>query len=181
MPVPDFSPGEVLTAAAMDSIGLWRVASATVSVASTAIDGCFTSDYQNYVVVVNIDDGAGGPAQVQIAMRIGGVTTTGSSYFSYYRGITWAGGNDNTANNGGGNWFALRTNGDSLGFAGVVEMLDPQRAVRTRFVSHGSDGSQRWYAGGMHDSTTQFDGFVMTSTSGAAMAGTITVYGYRKP
>ena len=53
MPVPDFSPGEVLTAAAMDSIGLWKVASGTLSGTATNFVGCFTSDYTNYRIVVD--------------------------------------------------------------------------------------------------------------------------------
>jgi hypothetical protein len=50
MPVPDFSPGEVLTAAAMDSIGLWRIDSKALTGSAVDFVGCFTSDYDIYKV-----------------------------------------------------------------------------------------------------------------------------------
>jgi hypothetical protein len=56
MPVPDFSPGEVLTAAAMDSIGLWKVASGSFSAASNVpVIDCFISNYKNYRVLIEIE------------------------------------------------------------------------------------------------------------------------------
>ena len=57
MPVPDFSPGEVLTAAAMDSIGLWKVGEFTASNTSRALvcDNVFTSEYENYQIIVRLN------------------------------------------------------------------------------------------------------------------------------
>ena len=56
MPVPDFSPGEVLTAAAMDSIGLWKVTAATVTAQPTlTVDNCFSANYDNYRVIVSMN------------------------------------------------------------------------------------------------------------------------------
>jgi len=52
MPVPDFSPGEVLTAAAMDSIGLWLIEKKDV-VAAGIMDftSVFSSDYSGYRLI----------------------------------------------------------------------------------------------------------------------------------
>jgi hypothetical protein len=179
MPVPDFSPGEVLTAAAMDSIGLWKITTVTFAASSVAIDNCFTTNYANYVIIANVTTGAGGAAQVQMSMRAGGVTNSTTNYYSFYNGIQWGGTVNNAGNVAGTNWFALRTNGDNAGFSGVVEMQNPNLASRTRFQSHGADQAQRWYAGGLHDSTTQFDGFVLANSGGNSMTGTVRVYGYR--
>jgi hypothetical protein len=44
---PDFSSGAVLTAAQMNSVGLWKVASGSLSTATTNFQGCFTSDYRD--------------------------------------------------------------------------------------------------------------------------------------
>lgn len=54
MPVPDFSPGEVLTAAAMDSIGLWLIEKKDV-VSAGIIDftNVFTSNYTGYRLVID--------------------------------------------------------------------------------------------------------------------------------
>lgn len=53
MPVPDFSPGEILTAAAMDAVGLWKVGTFTATGTNRALvcDNVFTSDYENYRIV----------------------------------------------------------------------------------------------------------------------------------
>ena len=49
MPVPDFSPGEVLTAAAMDSIGLWLIETKDVTTAGTIdFTSVFSSNYSGY-------------------------------------------------------------------------------------------------------------------------------------
>jgi hypothetical protein len=56
MPVPDFSPGEIFTAGAADSIGLWKVGEFTASGTSRALvcDNIFTSDFTNYRVVIHM-------------------------------------------------------------------------------------------------------------------------------
>ena len=45
---PDFSSGAVLTAAQMNSVGLWKVGNGTLSGSSTDIVGCFSSNYDVY-------------------------------------------------------------------------------------------------------------------------------------
>jgi hypothetical protein len=52
MPVPDFSPGEVLTAAAMDSIGLWLIETKTVTTAGVLdFTSVFTANYSGYRLI----------------------------------------------------------------------------------------------------------------------------------
>ncbi len=183
MATKTFSSGDVLTAADtntyLSNSGLVFVTDSTFSgVASVAIDNCFTSTFFNYRVVLAITTGAGGPAQIQFQMRAGGTPTAGSSYFGYYRGITWTGGNDVTANNGGSNWFLMRTNGAQ--WAGGIDFENPQTASNTFVQSLGCDTSQTWNAGGYHNSSTQFDGFSFSNSGSSTMAGTVKVYGYRQ-
>ena len=176
-----WSSGEVLTAADLNAgFGLVYVTQATfTSSSSVAIDNIFTSTFAHYRIVINVTAGAGGGAQIQANMRASGTPTIGSDYYGYYRGITWAGGNDVAANNGGGNWFIMRTNGAE--WAGAIDIQNPQVADKTFIQSLGSDTSQTWNAGGYHNSSTQFDGISFTNSGAAAMTGTVEVYGYRKP
>jgi len=53
MPVPDFSPGEILTAGAMDSIGMWLVKTVTVGsgVTSIPVTDAFSASYDHYKIV----------------------------------------------------------------------------------------------------------------------------------
>ena len=85
MPVPDFSPGEVLTAAAMDSIGMWKVADGTFTDAASFDVTGFTSTYTNFRLVLNVGrhSGAGGAA---ITAR---ARTAGSEYATNYFGAGW--------------------------------------------------------------------------------------------
>lgn len=182
MAVKTFTTGEVLTAADANTYlnngGLVYITSTSFTSSSVALDNVFTSTYQNYRIVVNVTAGAGAGAQVQMGMRIGGSTTTGTAYFGYYRGITWAGANDVAANNGGGSWFIFRTNGAEWG--GALDIQMPNAAEPTFVQSLGCDTTQTWNAGGYHNSTTQFDGFALTNSGGSSMTGTLRVYGYRQ-
>jgi hypothetical protein len=81
MPVPDFSPGEVLTAAAMDSIGLWLVGSGSLSLTTSAtnVTGVFSSTYKNYRVLLNITARS---TTNRVDMKyIVGTTPTSANYF----------------------------------------------------------------------------------------------------
>ena len=77
MGYPDFAPGDVLTAADMDAVGLWLVKTQTVGtgVSSVTVTGAFSSTYDNYFVTYT-----GGTGSTQTPLRIQmGSTTTGVS------------------------------------------------------------------------------------------------------
>jgi hypothetical protein len=75
MPVPNFSPGEVLTASAMDSIGLWEIATVTFSASSSVVvDNVFSADYNDYRVIVNATGSATGFSGFQFRNGSGNIT-----------------------------------------------------------------------------------------------------------
>lgn len=53
MPIPDFSPGEVLTSTVMDSVALWKVAGSSFSATSAFDVTGISSDFQRYRLVLN--------------------------------------------------------------------------------------------------------------------------------
>lgn len=54
MTYPSFTTGEVLTAADMNAVGLWKVATATATSGSTLdLTGVFSSDYDAYKIVLS--------------------------------------------------------------------------------------------------------------------------------
>ena len=75
MPVPDFSPGEVLTAAAMDSIGLWLVKTQAVGagVSTIVVSDAFSANYDNYLITYT---GGSASTTMNLSLRLGTVTTT---------------------------------------------------------------------------------------------------------
>jgi len=181
MPVPDFSPGEVLTAAAMDSIGLWKVASATVSLGTTPLNivGVFdSSKYQNYKLVLR-------QYTVSTSSRIefkflSGTTPTSLGYYAAGIGAQYT--SDSTL-------YFQRTNNDarlilgSLDTASRITTFDiiaPQTAIETLYYGqHVIRNTGFHYSfGGVQVSVAAFDGFQIVNTAGTTSLDYF-LYGYR--
>jgi hypothetical protein len=177
MPVPDFSPGEVLTAAAMDSIGLWLVKTQTIGtgVSSVVVADAFSSIYDNYKVVVF--GGVGSTVQV-IQFQLTGSATGyyGNAILSSYSGSTVSGN--------------PITNAASWTFGGVstpntnamnIDLLGPNLPKTTTFQTNYLNTDTAGVTGsvsGFHNGITQFTGFTLI-VGGTMSGGTIRVYGYR--
>jgi hypothetical protein len=184
MPVPDFSPGEVLTAAAMDSIGLWKVASGSLSTATTDFVGCFTSDYRDYRIVIS-NVAFSGTGDLFFRMLSASTPATGSDYFWAVNGLTIA----NTASSSAGSGQTLTYTGVSntgannlqIGNA-VIDMHGPQLAQRTVNTSQAAGVITDYYhRTGMsaHNLTTAYDGIRFLTNSAVTVTGNVTIYGYR--
>jgi hypothetical protein len=182
--------GQVLTADSGASTGLaWAtptppaagafvfITSATPSaVASVAIDNCFTSSYENYLVHCDFVGSATNAPVMQL--RAGGATATGSNY--RYQEVSWA----NTTSTGGRatltEWYlAGYTSTDRAQI--MIQVSKPQLSARTGVIVQsindlgGTNHSLRMLNGG-HTLANSYDGFVITPVSGT-LTGTIRVYG----
>jgi hypothetical protein len=184
MPVPDFSPGEVLTAGAMDSIGLWKVATGSLSGTATNFVGCFTDDYRNYrIVIESLNFNNSGDVYIQL---LNGTTPDASAgYFWAYRGINASG----TAldNTNASQTFAF-TGCSNIGANGVeisaasIDAYGPKLPQRTFFTSNASGYSTNFYArNGMMElnSTSAYDGIRFLTLGGVNVTGQVRIYGYR--
>jgi hypothetical protein len=180
MPVPDFSPGEVLTAAAMDSIGLWLVKTQTVGtgVSSVTVTDAFSSTYDKYLVTV---DGVQGSSLADLRLQLGS-TTTGYFGFIVYGIVSSAGVFGINQNNGANFGYVGNVNNTGL-TTSAMTIGDPFRAGNTYIstpyigvVSTSAFGSFQ----GMQNSSTQFTAFTLIPGLGTLTGGTIRVYGYRK-
>jgi hypothetical protein len=177
MPVPDFSSGEVLTAAAMDSIGLWLVKTQTVgtAVSSVSVTSAFSANYKNYRIIYN---GGTSSAGADLRIRLG-ATSTGYYFagnFSTYAGAAgvWNGANQAYFTPVG---FSS-TSGGSL----LCDLFNPFEAVRTTYhavrASIDTGGVAGANAGFLND-TTSYTSFELSPSTGTLTGGTIYVYGYR--
>jgi hypothetical protein len=178
MPVPDFSPGEVLTAAAMDSIGLWLVKTQTVgtTVSSVTVTGAFSADYQSYKITYN-----GGilSAGALINMQLGSTNT------GYYASRALAKYSDGSILGQGvsnfSSFFGLGVGGPN-GALVNIDLFDPFSSKRTLYSGAYSAALTNDYAGntgGFQDSNTSFTAFTLSLSGGTMTGGTIRVYGYR--
>ena len=180
MPVPDFSPGEVLTAAAMDSIGLWLVGSGTLSLSTTPtnVTGVFDSTkYTNYRVIINTT--ARSTSNRFDIKYIVGTTATSSTYFQGGIGSSFA---SNTT------IYMQRTNNDTqlFGQTGATEqsmwfdIFRPNDAAPTLHTGQlmNRQSGFAYSFGGMQDFSTAFTGFQLFTDTGTATVE-YQVFGYR--
>ena len=84
MPVPDFSPGEILTAGAMDKIGMWELGTMTFAAStSETLDGVFSSSYRRYLLLWDLVSNQTSAQNVFLQLR-----KSGSNAISNYDN-TW--------------------------------------------------------------------------------------------
>lgn len=180
MPVPDFSPGEVLTASAMDSIGLWKIAETTFSATTTPfINGCFTSTYDNYRIVIQCHGSAA--TNFNIRLRSGTSTPeTGAVYdrygFGYLTGLTnFEAANQTTMNLGN----VSSTSASRLVLS--ADLFNPNVAnIHTVLVPYvfAGNNQQVILAPVRIETNTQYTGIEIYGDTGT-LTGTMRVYGYR--
>jgi hypothetical protein len=175
---PDFSSGAVLTAAQMNSVGLWLVKTQTIGPAalSETVTGAFSADYDNYLIQI-----IGGTASTED----NGFLTFGSTATGYY-GIlqyasaaaagTYIGAGDNNAAQ-----FSTVWRSHAAGAYANITVLAPFLTKNTSVegVWLATTGSFGRYTGLLLNSTS-YTAFTVKPASGTFSGGTIRVYGYRK-
>ena len=81
---PTFSSGAVLTAAQMNSVGMWKITSGTVTSGSSFDITNFSADYESYKLVLTQIRTVAGLPSIQLRLQNSGTpATTG-----YYYGVT---------------------------------------------------------------------------------------------
>jgi hypothetical protein len=178
MPVPDFSPGEVLTAAAMDSIGLWLVKTVTVgtTVSSVPVADCFSADYDAYEITYT---GGVASTSTELNVQLDGITTGyyGSSIRASY-------GASGVTNQQFDNVTLLplgRGNSGGLGYCHMGAYIsNPFLTTQTIFRADWLSGDVNMgFFLGRTSSTASSTGFTVSTSAGTITGGTIRVYGYR--
>jgi hypothetical protein len=175
MPVPDFSPGEVLTAGAMDSIGLWLVKTVTIGtgVSSVPVTGAFSADYDNYLVTLS---GSSATLSTSLVCQLGSVTSGYRYVFNYttYNNTTLAVG---TAAATGFEYIGAMT---ATSAAAYMTLQNPFLARNTFCQGSAANTTFAGTVSGILATTDSFTGFTIITGGGTLTGGTIRVYGYRK-
>ena len=179
---PDFSVGQVLTAAHMDAVGLWLVKEQAIGSAVSSQDttSCFTSDFDAYrVVVTGMSSSANNNTSVQMLATSTPATTNynygipavdyAAASVLYVRGVLAS-----SVLVGRG----IASQPVSFSF----DVLNPNAAAYTYFTGITYIDINTGYGGiggGMHQTATAYDGFRLAPNTGTITGGTIRVYGYR--
>jgi hypothetical protein len=175
MPVPDFAPGEVLTAAAMDSIGLWLVKTQTVGtgVSTVTVSDVFSANYDNYRIIIS--GGTASSAGNNCLFQFGGITTnvySAAGYFVTYGTATVSA----YAPAAGATWLVGFWGQDSTSIS--MDVINPQKA-KHKGMNTLSSMQFNYSFTGQCASTTVATGFTLTPAAGTITGQTIRVYGYR--
>jgi len=179
---PDFSVGQVLTAAHMDAVGLWRVKANTTftTASSVTCDSVFTTDYPYYVV--NIRYITSSTTDFFFRLRASG--TSAATNYNYQMlladgtGASPTRSTSQTSFYGGGN-----TNGTFYSSTQLI-LFGPQLAEPTTIHGFNNQNAgsytntlERVFMGN-HSTSTAYDGFELLIGTGT-ITGTYAVYGYR--
>jgi hypothetical protein len=179
MTFPSFSSGEVLRAQDMNAVGLWKVASGSLSLTTSYsnVAGVFGSEYRNYRVLLNITARS---TTNRFDMRyLIGTTPVNSAY--YQGGIGSDYGSNTTA-------YFQRSNNDpqfyfdtTSGAASYsIDIMTPFQPVPTRHYGQTAQwvNPLSFAFGGAQVANNAITGFQLVTSTGT-IALDYYVYGYR--
>lgn len=174
---PDFSVGQVLTAAHMDAVGLWLVKKQAIGTAVTSqtVTSAFSADFRNYRVIMT---GCQPTATDSFRLMMGSGATTGHYGSMYYDRFDGAVTGTLRVNNGPSVYAVLNESGNKTAQFSC-DILSPQAAEPTA-ITGGGYGRGFWCSwGGGVTASTQYTSFTITiDGAGTMTGGTIYVYGY---
>jgi hypothetical protein len=190
---PDFTTGQVLTAAQMSAVGLWRVTGCTVSsvggTAATASDGvvttgvgntsvtvsnAFSADFKNYKLLFTFGtSSAGGRLNLQLNAATGTSYSTIATYVVYGTATNLA-----LAPTSETSFYVADTS--TTGFASSFELHNPFVSTTKTFITGSwiSNGLAGTFAG-VQNTNVSHTGFTISTATGNINSNfEIRVYGY---
>lgn len=193
MPVPVFTAGEVLTAANMNQIGLFRINTCTATssggTSATASDGiisigsgntsvsinnAFSTNYNAYkVIITGFTSSAAQTIYLKFNNSAGATYSSVLTYFGYTT-ATAVNENLNASSNGIAVFFGSTTYATS-----EIEIFSPFVSSRTTARSSGVNTANPQDSRGIDTNSASHTGFSLSVTTGSMTTGTIRVYGYR--
>jgi len=190
MAIKTFTTGEVLTASDTNTYlansGLVYVTSGALSLTATNFEGCFTSTYTNYRILID-QISMSGAGDIYWQMLTNATVINAANYAWAYAGYNSAAAADNSG--AGGQVHAYTGLSLSAAVANLkigsisIDLFNPNVAQQTNAITQSASylTSYRSLSGaGFHGLTTAYNGIRFTTSSAVTMAGNVTIYGYRK-
>lgn len=143
------------------------------AVTSIAVNGVFTSAYDNYRILLALDNHNGGASvEFQLQGITSGYYTTGY-YMSF--GISTMTGYSSASTD---KWFCNFNNQSTYASAFQMDLMSPNLAKRKVCAVTGQGANGPSQISGTNNSATQSTGFNITKSGDTMTGGTIRVYGY---
>jgi hypothetical protein len=189
---PDFTAGQVLTAAQMNAVGLWKMNPTSVSsgssiigngtveftsAATISLNGIFTDDFRNYVININ-QTAVSGSGFYRFRFRASGSDNTSSTYNFYIARRSSLDGGIVQSFNRTQNIADIGNSNVGANQATTLRIFSPKLAEPTHGLTEYVDSAANYGAGAfMFTGSTAFDGCSIIFT-GTNITGELTVYGY---
>ena len=180
-PEPKFWDGAAFQAVSAPG-GLVHIATESFSaVSAVSINSCFSSAYQNYLIVIGPMT-ASTATRISFRMRASGTDSTAGYYYSFFGPTTWANSAvaGSVSSNGNNAITGLVANA-TVRASSIVEFVGPFDSLPTIFTEKSldtrTDSGTVFAGGGFHNVTTSYDGFTVFPATGT-ITGTVRVYGY---
>lgn len=175
----------IASAVTATAAGLVLITTGTLTAAaSVTVDGCFTTAYNSYLLLVDVTSSAAGSLTLQ--QRSAGSTITAANYQWFRTGYNNAGAADNTNANGATSWvFGYGSATAAIPSVFTINIFNPLASRQSNHNAFGTstnaaDGATAVYSTGFRYTASQaFDGFVLAASAGN-LTGTIRVYGISK-
>jgi len=166
------------------TIGTYGAVTTTATQSTLTVNGVFTSAFDSYHIVISNMTMSSTASSTVMFLKMAASGTPASTNYNYgYARIDVATGAVSGTN------AALGSNGVILGvgtgdkFGTTFDVVNPFIASHTLFpqlsivsISTGSMG----IGTGMHQTSTSYDGFQLTVSTGTFGLGTVAIFGYRK-
>ena len=192
---PDFTSGQILTAAQMNAVGMWRITTCTATSAggtsatasngvvtigtnntSVTVSNAFSSDFNRYKVLLS-----GGVSSTTLDIRL----SLGSTATGYYGFLMYGAYNTSTVVGFGQNndaYFGYVGSGSTDALTGNFELDNPFETKRTFVTAQNALAVNTTGVGntfsGFLSNNTSYSAFTLTASTGNFTGGTICVYGY---
>jgi hypothetical protein len=153
------------------------------SASAISLNGCFTSTYDNYKIVINNILGTTDNVYLTTRFRVSGTDNSSANYYwgSFYVDITNStsgiqrGSGDTTIQLG----YTPRNDSSGLSYDITSPFLTAPTSLTGQTVSRASSSRIAIAFQGHYSSSTSFDGVSIFPQSGT-ITGTLSVYGYNK-
>lgn len=148
------------------------------SASTISVNGCFTSSYDNYRVMVTSTSGSTSE-RLLIRMRASGTDNSGATAygFSLVQSAT-SGAWINLDFSTGTSSLTCGYKNSTLRSSESLDLYAPFLAEQTAIVVSGQYGVIPFVGGGSHNVSTSYDGFSLICATGD-VTGSLRVYGYR--
>ena len=153
------------------------------SVSSISLNTCFSSTYDNYLIVFQVSSTSGNPS-ISFRMRSGTTDETGNNYS--YSGVKAAAGGsvllDAVVGTSSAK-FVENYAGYPYHISGNLDLFNPFNTVTTKFAynSYGSNTAGAYSSftySGAHSQSTSYNGITFLPSTGT-MSGVVRVYGLK--